>query len=125
LFLLFFYERTKAVFGWHVFCIHFAAFHSFTGLTKRIQRKGTMTRHQLQQTVFRVEPLKNIVGVGDITAYQIVLNPGAALGTLGVISVPAYADIANDTEFDAQLPATSAFKRLASWIRQPLATLKS
>lgn len=84
-----------------------------------------MTGHQLQQTVFRVEPLKNIVGVGDITAYQIVLNPGPPLGTFGAVSVPAYAEIANDPAFDAQLPARSAVRRLSSWLRLTLASLKS
>ena len=31
-------------------------------------------RHQLQQTVFNVEPIKNVVGVGGTAAYQIEIS---------------------------------------------------
>ena len=82
-------------------------------------------QHQLSQTVFQVEPLKNIVGVGGTAAYQIILNPGARLGTFGTVNVPAYADICNDPDFDmnsARLPGT---RRIRPWFQRALATLKS
>ena len=80
-----------------------------------------MTLHQLHQTRFHVEPLRSIVGVGDITAYQIVISTGPALGTIGSVSVPAQADICNDPNFDA----ASRMSHLASWFRRILATLTS
>jgi hypothetical protein len=84
-----------------------------------------MTLHQLHQTRFNVEPLKNIVGVGDITAYQIVITTGPALGTIGSVSVPAQAEICNDPDFDKNSDAASGLGHLASWFRRALATLTS
>jgi hypothetical protein len=82
-----------------------------------------MTLRQIQQTIFHVEPLKNIVGVGDITAYQIVIQTGPALGLLGTVNVPAHAEICNDPAFadDPDRPAASS--RLGTWFRRTLATL--
>ena len=88
---------------------------------QQIQRDGNMTLHQLHQTRFHVEPLKSIVGIGDITAYQIVITTGPALGTIGSVSVPAQADICNDPNFGA----ASRMSHLASWFRRTLATLTS
>jgi hypothetical protein len=84
-----------------------------------------MTLHQLQQTRFHVEPLKNIVGIGDITAYQIVITTGPALGTIGSVSVPAQADVCNDPNFGRNYDAASGMGLLASWFRRTLATLRS
>ena len=77
-------------------------------------------RHQLQQTVFNVEPIKNVVGVGGTAAYQIEISAGPALGTVGVVSVPAYADICNDPIF----AKNSALISTLSWFGRALATLK-
>ena len=84
-----------------------------------------MTLHQLHQTIFNVEPLRNIVGVGDITAYQIVITTGPALGTIGSVSVPAQAEICNDPHFGKNFDAASGLGHLASWFRRALATLTS
>jgi len=80
---------------------------------------------QLSQTVFQVEPLKNIVGIGDTAAYQIILNPGAKLGTFGVVHVPAYAEVCNDPDFDMNSARISGTRRLRPWLQRALATLKS
>ena len=80
---------------------------------------------QLSQTVFRVEPLKNIVGIGNTAAYQIILSPGMKLGTFGVVNVPAYADICNDPDFDKNSARPFATRRFRPWFRRALATLKS
>jgi len=82
-------------------------------------------QHQLSQTVFQVEPLKNIVGIGDTAAYQIILNPGAKLGTFGVVNVPAYADICNDPDFDMNSARPFGTRHIGPWFRRALATLKS
>ncbi len=80
---------------------------------------------QLSQTVFQVEPLKNIVGIGETAAYQIILNPGAKLGTFGAVHVPAYAEICNDPEFDMNSARIFGTRRLRPWLQRALATLKS
>ena len=77
-------------------------------------------RHQLQQTVFNVEPIKNVVGVGGTAAYQIEISAGPALGMVGAVSVPAYADIVNDPIFTQ----TSVIAKTLSWFGRILATLK-
>ena len=84
-----------------------------------------MTLHQLQQTRFQVEPLKNIVGVGEITAYQIVITPGPALGMIGSVSVPAQAEVCNDPSFGKNSIAASEMSHLTSWFKRALATLTS
>jgi hypothetical protein len=80
--------------------------------------------HEIRQTIFNVEPLRNIVGVGDITAYQIIVTPGETMGRLGEVTVPAQADICNDPCFTQNSAAESGWSRLASWFGSALATLK-
>lgn len=77
-------------------------------------------RHQLQQTVFNVEPIKNVVGVGGTAAYQIEISAGPALGMVGAVSVPAYADIVNDPIFTQN----SVIAKTLSWFGRTLATPK-
>ena len=81
--------------------------------------------HQLSQTVFNVEPLKSIVGVGDIMAYQIVVSPGAALGTVGTVSVPAHAEVCNDPDFAGPQARVAMARHPLSWLRRTFATLTS
>jgi len=83
-----------------------------------------MTLRQIEQTIFRVEPLKNIVGVGDITAYQIVIHTGPALGLLGTVNVPAHAEICNDPVFADDPTGFSVPSRMGAWFRRRLATLR-
>ena len=78
---------------------------------------------ELRQTEFSVEPLRNIVGVGDTTAYQIVVSHGPTLGTLGTTVVPAFAEICNDAQF-MDSADRSGSSRKGSWFRRALATLK-
>jgi hypothetical protein len=76
----------------------------------------------VRQTIFQVEPLKNIVGIGNTTAYHIVVTPGANLGTLGIVTVPAYAEICNDPIFDLNSANESGGSDRLSWLRRALAT---
>jgi hypothetical protein len=72
-------------------------------------------RRKIQQTIFRAEPLRNIVGVTDVTAYQIVVSPASTLGHLGEVLVPAQAEICNDPDF-GRVPAVGSRKfPPASW----------
>ena len=83
-----------------------------------------MKYRELHQTVFQVEPLKNIVGIGDTAAYQIVVSQGAALGSIGPVTVPAHAEICNEPEFATFSAEESAGGPLTAWFRRALATLK-
>jgi len=78
---------------------------------------------EIRQTIFQVEPLKNIVGVGDITAYQIIVTPGATVGRFGEVHIPAQAEICNDHVFSRYSAMDSGRYLLASWFRRALATL--
>jgi len=78
---------------------------------------------ELTQTVFHVEPLKNVVGVGNTAAYQIVICSRRTLGTVGTVSVPAYAEICNDAHYTTNSADASGDSRLGTWFRRRLATL--
>lgn len=78
---------------------------------------------KIRQTIFQAEPLKNIVGVGNTTAYHIVVTPGATLGTLGIVTVPAYAEICNDPIYERNSANESGGSDQPSWFRRALATL--
>lgn len=54
----------------------------------------------LRQTVFQVEQLKNIVGVGQGTAYHIEVSHGPSVGTLGTVHGPYPSDAINDGRFE-------------------------
>lgn len=108
---------------WHTLCMIPDATASQDVNPQTIREKGKMDRH-LSQTVFNVEPLKNIVGVGDIMAYQIVVSHGAALGTVGTVSVPAYADVCNDPVFASPQSDGAVARHPLSWIRRTFAALK-
>jgi hypothetical protein len=78
---------------------------------------------RIRQTIFQAEPLKNVVGVGNTTAYHVVVTPGASLGFLGRVTVPAYAEICNDPIFARNPANESGSNRPASRFRRALATL--
>ena len=84
-----------------------------------------MKYRELRQTVFQVEPLKNIVGIGDTAAFQIIISPGTTLGNIGTVVVPAHAEICNEPEFAPFSAEESAGGPLTAWFRRALATLKS
>lgn len=79
---------------------------------------------EIRQTIFQAQPLQNVVGVGNTTAYQIVVYRGTRLGHFGNVSVPAQAEILNDPEF-ARNAAQGTRGRRLSWFRRALATLQS
>jgi hypothetical protein len=78
----------------------------------------------IRQTVFQVQPMKNIVGVGNTAAFQIIISPGATLGALGNVSVPAQAEILNDSDFVRNSAYGPGRGNVASWFRSALATLQ-
>jgi hypothetical protein len=91
--------------------------------TRKLKGVETMQRN-IQQSVFQVEPLRNIVGVGKITAFQIVVGRGPKLGNMGAVFVPAQADVINDPDYAQNAAAASGGNRLTSWMGSVLASLK-
>lgn len=79
----------------------------------------------VRQTIFQVEPLQNVVGVGNTTAYQIIVSQGSTLGTLGNVSVPAQAEVLNDTHFARNNVNGPGPSRVSAWLRSTLATLQA
>lgn len=73
---------------------------------------------KLRQTNFDVVPLRNVVGVGNTTAYQICVSRGEVLATLGSIEefITDSPMNASRYEDDNPEPASEAQKR--SWFRR-------
>ena len=79
----------------------------------------------IRQTIFQAQPLKNVVGVGNTTAYSIVVSQGSTLGTFGSVSVPAQAEVLNDSRYSWNAAREPGRTRIISWFRSALATLQS
>jgi len=79
----------------------------------------------IRQTIFQAQPLQNVVGVGNTTAYQIEISEGPRLGMFGSISVPAEAEVLNDTAYSRNAAQASGRVGLVSWVHRALATLQS
>ena len=55
-----------------------------------------MKQTNLRLTIFRVQRLKNIVGLGNVSSYQISTFIGDSLGYTGTIVDPSKLESAND-----------------------------
>ena len=88
--------------------------------TKQILQQGIerMNQVKLQQTQFNVMPLKNVVGVGNTTAYQISVTTGPMLGTMGKLQELPGTSAVNDQDFENHRKEASSERR--SWIRSLL-----
>ena len=75
----------------------------------------------LRETVFHIEKLRNIVGVGNCTAYQIWTEPGKAIGRIGRVAGIEIRQAANP---DAPETARSD-EATVSWFSRMLRALKS
>lgn len=78
-----------------------------------------MNQTQLRQTKFHIERLKNVVGTGRSTAYQVVATPGNSIGHLGQVDVPASLATHNDDTF------LNKSGRLHGWLKRTLGALSS
>ncbi|NCF64162.1 MAG: hypothetical protein GWP58_15035 [Gammaproteobacteria bacterium] len=83
-----------------------------------------MIHQNLQHTVFHIEPLKNIVGVGSATAYQICLAPGKTLGQIGAVIDPAIQKASNDHLYAQGSNMLRKTEVNQSWFRRLVSTLK-
>ena len=75
----------------------------------------------LRETVFHIEKLRNVVGVGNCSAYQICTSPGRALGRIGRIAGDDLRQATNMASFSAM----SADRPAAAWFIRVLRALKS
>ena len=58
-----------------------------------------MMNSNLQQTVFSVEKIRNVVNVGRSSAYQIYTTPGEEIGYLGKVESHMARNAANDSSY--------------------------
>ncbi|MDH3789200.1 MAG: hypothetical protein OES53_11625 [Xanthomonadales bacterium] len=77
----------------------------------------------MQQTVFSVEKIKNVVNVGRSSAYQIYTTPGEQIGYLGKLGWAELDSPANDSRFIQASPSARARKTPASWLKKSLTGL--
>lgn len=77
----------------------------------------------LQQTVFQIEKLKNVVNVGRSSPYCIYTFPGKPVGLLGEAVDPSRFTAANDSNFELLSSGDDGQPSPASWIRRALAAL--
>lgn len=77
-----------------------------------------MNQVKLKQTRFNVLPLKNVVGVGNTTAYQISVTTGPMLGSMGELQELRGASAVNDQNFENYRNEASGERR--SWFRSVL-----
>jgi len=84
-----------------------------------------MMNSKIQQTVFTIEKLKNVVNIGRSSAYQIYTSPGEQLGTIGAIVNPATLIPANDEKFLTETTGVTTEGAPTSWFTRALAALKS
>ena len=83
-----------------------------------------MMNTDLQQTVFHIDRLKNVVNVGGSSAYQIFTCPGPVIGRLGAIVNPEEQKPTNDANFNAVTIAAADRKHPASWIGRALSAFR-
>jgi hypothetical protein len=83
-----------------------------------------MMNTKLQQTVFHIDKLKNVVNVGGSSAYQIFTCPGPALGQFGAIVNPEEQNPSNDANFNVDANSANGRNRSASWIKFALSALR-
>lgn len=83
-----------------------------------------MMNTDMKQTVFHIEKLKNVVNVGDSSAYQIFTYPGSTIGRFGPIVNPEQHNPANEAVFHATTEANTSENRPASWTDKVLSAFR-
>lgn len=75
-----------------------------------------MSQVKLRQTTFDVEPLRNVVGVGNSTAYQISVTRGRMLGRMGALNELQGISAHNDEHFPVNRSEDAGQRH--SWFRR-------
>jgi hypothetical protein len=76
------------------------------------QGSGKMTQKNLRLTIFETQKLRNIVGQGTASCYQILTFPSDSLGMIGAVIDPSKHAAANG---DFQVPEPAA---ATSWLQR-------
>ena len=84
-----------------------------------------MMNSKIQQTVFTIEKLKNVVNIGRSSAYQIYTSPGEQIGEIGTIVNPGTLHPANDEKFLTETTGVTTEGAPTSWFTRAIAALKS
>lgn len=77
------------------------------------QGSGKMTQAKLRLTIFEVQKLRNIVGLGHASPYQITTFSGESVGMIGTVINSSQDEAANDN-FAAPGKTDSWRQRMAS-----------
>lgn len=85
-----------------------------------MQGSDTMKAIQYRQTQFKAEPLRNVVGIGNVTAYQICVSHGPTVGTFGTLEEFVTDSPANASRYDDSNPEPASVAQPRSWFRRVL-----
>jgi hypothetical protein len=77
-----------------------------------------MSQTELRQTNFDAVPLRNVVGVGNITAYQISVTRGKVLATIGSLEEFVNDSPANASRFENDMPEPTSVTPMRPWFRR-------
>ncbi len=81
------------------------------------QGSGKMTQTKLRLTIFEVQKLKNIVGLGHASPYQITTFSGDSIGMIGTVISATQEESANDN--------FAAPEKTGSWRQRMFSSLSS
>lgn len=79
-----------------------------------------MNAIEYRQTQFKAEPLRNVVGFGNVTAYQICVRRGPAIGTFGTLEEFVNDSPANASRYEDRNPEPASVAQTRSWFRRVL-----
>ena len=77
-----------------------------------------MRQTELRQTRFNAVPLRNVVGVGNTTAYQIHVTRGKVIATLETIEEFVNDSPANASRYEDNRPEPASATPRRSWFRR-------
>ena len=77
-----------------------------------------MNQTELRQTQFDAVPLRNVVGVGNTTAYQISVTRGDVIATFGALQEFVNDSPANASRFENDKPEPASVTHMRSWFRR-------
>ena len=73
---------------------------------------------QLHKTRFDVTPLRNVVGVGNVTAYQICVTRGPVLATFGTLEEFVNHSPLNASRYEDDNPEPASEMAKSHWFRR-------
>lgn len=85
--------------------------------TEVLQGSKMTKQTELRQTQFDVSPLRNVVGVGNVTAYQICVTRGSVIATLGALEEYVEDSPLNASRYDDNSPEPASVMASRHWFR--------